>query len=117
MQSLRAWWRPALVIEASRHPEVSGPPAHRRARRCGARGPDHAPLEAVEAEVKRARDLVARLSPKAPLTLVKGQGGGGTPGSDAFLSAFLRSLGVERNVRKLTPEPKSYMKASDGERR
>lgn len=97
----------ALIVEASRHPEVSGPPPARDGRSGAAPGVlTTPPLSAVEAEFARAQKLVEGLNPPAPFTLIKTCGGNGLPGSDGTLTALLNALGVNRKpqlVRDKSP--------------
>jgi dienelactone hydrolase len=89
----------ALIVEASRQPEISGPPAPRDGRSGAAPGViTTPPLSAVESEFARAQRLVAELKPSAKFTLVKTRNGNGLPGSDATLTAFLNALGVKRKI-------------------
>lgn len=79
----------ALVIEAAAWPQVTIPP-----------GTGAAPgrlatpaLDAVRAEVERARALTAGLKPEPTLELVvSGEQGDGPSGSEPALAAFLRAL-------------------------
>lgn len=79
----------ALVVEASRHPEVPGPPPVRSGRRGAAPGrivtPDTA---AVRGEFARARNIRATLG--GSLALIESR----EPGSEEALRAFLAQLGV-----------------------
>jgi dienelactone hydrolase len=85
-----------LVVEASRAPDVPGPPPSSRTR-AGA-----APLgaivtpasDSVRNEVERARPVFAALKATANLQLFVGGNGQGPPGSDAALTALLRALGA-----------------------
>ncbi|MCS6860054.1 MAG: acetylxylan esterase, partial [Abditibacteriales bacterium] len=87
----------ALIVEASCHPQISGPPAPRNGRSGAAPGVlTTPPLAAVEAEFARAQQLVEGLNPPAPFTLIKTRGGNGLPGSNATLTAFLSALGLKR---------------------
>lgn len=95
-----------LVIEACRAPEVTGPPAPREGRSGAAPGAITTPsLDAVQAEVERARSLVAGLRPPASIELIASENGYGPPGSSAALAAFLRALGVERLPAASGPPP------------
>ncbi|PYV12063.1 MAG: hypothetical protein DMG07_17880, partial [Acidobacteria bacterium] len=83
-----------LVIEASRHPEVPGPP---RLQDWSGAAPGRLttpPLEAVEGEVRRARALVAGLVPRPEIRFVARRDG--PAGASATLEAFLAGLGVKR---------------------
>ncbi len=82
----------ALVVEACRHPGVTGPPPVTNERRGAAPGGLTTPsLSSVEAEFERAQGLVAGLSPLS-WTLVRSGDGSGPPGSEGMVDAFLRGL-------------------------
>lgn len=77
----------ALVIEASPHPEVAGPPPEREGRRGAAPGGIRTPSrESVRREFERARALFAR-RPGGRIELVEGP-----VGSEQALRWFLQSL-------------------------
>ena len=86
----------ALIVEASRSPEVPGPPAATAERRGAA--PEGAivtpALDSVRKEVERARPVFAALHAAANLQLIVSGDGKGAPGSDAALTGLLRSLGT-----------------------
>jgi dienelactone hydrolase len=95
-----------LIVEACRHPEVSGPPPPREGRSGAAPGEVTTPPRAeVEAECARARTLTARLKPALPLQLVVSGRGKGPPGSEAALSCLLAALGARRGLAALGPAP------------
>jgi dienelactone hydrolase len=84
----------ALIVEASRHPVVNGPPPPSPGRAGAAPGViTTPPLQAVAAEFVRAQALVERLGVR--FTLVKSGDGTGPPGSETALAAFLKALQVE----------------------
>jgi len=94
-----------LVIEASRCPDIEGPPSPTDGRRGAAPGVLVSPgLEEVERELARARQLTEKLQPVPSLTLV-GKGNG-PPGSEAWLKAFLIGLGVKGNLTPLGRKPR-----------
>ncbi len=75
----------ALIVEATRHPEVSGPPPARERRRGAAPGQiTTPPIAAVRAELARARALGATLESTES----------SEPGSETALRLFLLKLGV-----------------------
>ena len=82
----------ALVIEACEHPQVDGPPPVREGRSGAAPGRiETPPFAAVKAEFARAEQLAG-----GALALVGD--GGGWPGSDDALTAFLGRLGGELSL-------------------
>jgi dienelactone hydrolase len=79
----------ALVIEAARHPEVSGPPPQREGRRGAAPGVIETPdISAVRAEFERARALHTGMG--GSIELIENR----EPGSEEALRRFLAQLGV-----------------------
>jgi dienelactone hydrolase len=86
----------ALIVEASRSPEVPGPPASNAERQGAAPvGAIVTPaLDSVRHEVERARPVFAALRATGNLQLIVSGNGRGSPGSDAALIALLRSLGA-----------------------
>ena len=91
----------ALIIEACQGPETvlkggKGAPAELRTPR----------LETVEKEFEKAKELVAGLKEKPVLELAISEKGQGPYGSDAALSAFLRSLNVQYNSTNATDLPR-----------
>jgi len=79
----------SLIVEASRFPEVAGPPPGTPERRGAAPSGQIAtpPLDAIRSEVDRARAT-------ANVQLVVSGEGRGLPGSTGALAALLRSLGT-----------------------
>lgn len=93
----------ALIVEASRGPEVAGPPPVTAGRsNCAASGAITSPDPAeVRAEVERARSVFAKLNAAGHLSLiVSGAGKGGDPGCDEALSVFLRELEATGRLAK-----------------
>ncbi len=84
----------ALVVDACRAPQVDGPPAAQQGQAANAApGKISTPqLASVQAELERARGLLAGLKPPARLELVAEAGGTGPPASDAALTRFLSTL-------------------------
>ena len=92
----------ALVVEACRAPEVSGPPP------AGDGRGDYAcpngtlitpPLENARAEVDRARPFFAKLHAEEKLQFVVSAEGHGPPGSEATVQAFFQLLGLKSRLR------------------
>lgn len=83
-----------LIIEASRGPEVSGPPPLRDGRGGAAPGQlVSPPMASVQAEFNRARPFYQQLGSEAALHLVSPTEH--LPGDEETLTAFLTQLGVE----------------------
>ncbi len=101
----------ALIIETARAPQVAGPPPETKQRRGAAPGRIvTARVEAVEAELERARPYFARRGAADRLRLVQG---GEHPGTDSALGAFLEELGLRRALRGAGPEPSPTQPAPD----
>jgi len=98
----------ALVVEASRGPEVGGPPPVTEVHKEGA-CPNgklvSPPLDAVREEVERARSFFAGLKAEEKLRLVVSKEGSGQPGSEEVLEALLGYLGVRAGLRPLGSAP------------
>ena len=87
----------ALVVEACKVPEVSGPPPATEGRQNFAcpNGTLATPaLESVQKEIDRARAPFEKLNAEVKLQFITDTDGRGLPGSEDALRAFLRSLGV-----------------------
>ena len=84
----------ALIVEASRGPEIAGPPPAREGRaKSGASGRLVSPaLAEVQAEIERAK----KLGVGDHIAFVSSGNGQGQPGSDEALRAFLHSLGARK---------------------
>ncbi|MGH9468986.1 MAG: dienelactone hydrolase family protein [Terriglobia bacterium] len=98
----------ALVVEASRGPEVDGPPPVTDDR-AGAACPNgrlvSPRLESVRGEVARAHPFFASLHSADQLRFVETAGGAGLPGSDGALSALLSALGARSKLRAAAEPP------------
>jgi dienelactone hydrolase len=94
-----------LIIEACKHPEISGPPEPNQNRNgSAAPGIITTPaFELVESEFNRVKQLVADLNPK--LELVKNN----DPGSESALTLFLKEFGAEL---KPSSQMKNYLPES-----
>lgn len=92
----------SLIIEASRGPEVAGPPPVTDVHKEGA-CPNgkliSPPLDSVQHEVERARPFFASLKAADQLQLIVSGEGAGPAGSDAALRTFLKGLGVKSALR------------------
>ena len=83
-----------LIIEASRGPEVAGPPPSRSGRGGAAPGQlVSPPLNAVEAEFDRARDFYQQLGAENACHLISPEDG--LPGAQDTLRTLLTELGAE----------------------
>lgn len=108
----------SLIVEACRHPELSGPPEPSEGRVGAAPGAITTPgLAEVESEVERARQLVAGLHPAPRVLLVQSDKGHGLPGSDKALASLLKALGVRRKLSPLGDSPKLLQKSINPEAR
>ena len=83
-----------LIIEASRGPEVTGPPPHRDGRGGAAPGQlVSPPLDAVASEFSRAHEFYHQLDSEDALSLVSTEDR--LPGAQETLTTLLTGLGVE----------------------
>jgi dienelactone hydrolase len=97
----------ALIVEASRFPEVAGPPPETPDRKGAAPVGQITtpPLDSIRGEVERAQSGNVRL-------VVSG-GGRGSPGSSEALLALLKSLGVSRSQLSTGDPPRDLRKNFD----
>lgn len=105
----------ALVVEASRVPQVSGPPKA-TIERSGAtpNGTLATPsLAEVRGEVERARPFFQELHVPAKLQVVASGGGDGPAGSDAALSALLTAVGVKEKLAVSASPPERLGNPAD----
>jgi len=105
----------ALIIEASRGPEISGPPRAGEGRSdCAASGSLISPhLADVREEVDRARPAFEKLNAADRLSLVVSGDGQGDPGSEKTLQTFLRELGVRTPIKAWGETPRDTRTAFD----
>jgi dienelactone hydrolase len=90
----------AVIGEASRGPQVNGPPPETKDRN-GATPNGRLttpPLDSVRSEVERAKA-------KVKLKLIESGGGSGEPGSEPALEALLESLGVKGKLKPSAGPP------------
>jgi dienelactone hydrolase len=110
----------SLLVEASRGPEVAGPPPVTQVHKEGA-CPNgklvSPPLESVQLEVERARPFFAGLKSEQKLQLVVSEGGRGQPGSEEAVQAFMRSMGVRVGLKPLREAPRDARQNFDPESR
>ena len=94
----------ALIVEASRGPEVDGPPPPTKEREGATpNGRLTTPaLDSVRAEVERAKPFYAGLRASVRLRLVVSGDGRGSPGSDSALAALLEALGARTAKTKIS---------------
>jgi dienelactone hydrolase len=84
----------ALVIEAAKVPQVTGPRPPHAGRSGAAPGRiETADLQAVRREFARISDLLS-VGFRERFTLAESAGGQGSPGADSALGTFLKGLGV-----------------------
>jgi dienelactone hydrolase len=93
-----------LIVEASRGPEVAGPPGETKERRGAApNGSLTTPqLDSVRKEVERARAVFTSLHVGDRLQMVVSGEGRGPAGSEAALEGLLSALGTKAAVSKST---------------
>jgi len=98
----------ALVVEASRFPEVAGPPPATGERTGAAPGGSITtpPLDRVRAEVERARPSFESLHVAGNLQFAVSSDGHGPPGTDAALRGLLQALGVKPAPRPAGSAPR-----------
>lgn len=98
----------SLLVEASRGPEVDGPPpvtsVHQEAA-CPNGKLTSPPLKSVHDEVARARPFFVGLKAEDKLRLLVSDKGVGPAGSDGTLRAFFHELGVKTTLRPSGLEP------------
>lgn len=101
-----------LIVEASRGPEIAGPPEAQEGRsRSATSGRLVNPqLSDVQAEVERAKELGAR----DHITLISSGDGHGQPGSDGALHALLESLGARKSLVRSGNAPSDNRPNFDG---
>ena len=95
----------ALIIEASRHPEISGPPK---------KGGNQAapgiittpPLKDVSSEFARVLEFTQGIPASKPLILSISPDGNGEAGTESTLSAFLHALGFSAKLLPAGSLPK-----------
>ena len=101
----------SLIVEASAHPSVTGPPAPSAGRAGAAPGHLVTPAtEAVAAEFERAKELAGPQG-RAHVLVNSGE-----PGSDALLSHFLIALGIQ-HLRPVGPAARRLRTVPDGTQR
>ncbi len=100
----------ALIVEASRGPQVSGPPPATK-ERAGATPNGQLntpPVASVRMEVERATPFFAGLNATERLRLIVSGDGNGLPGSGPALAALLESLGLKTKPPTLSAPPKHH---------
>ncbi len=92
----------SLIIEASKGPEVVGPPPANEVHKpcaCPNGRLTTPPLESVRQEVERARPFFASLNSQSKLNLIVTGGGQGQPGSEQALEAFAGALALSAPIK------------------
>lgn len=104
-----------LIVEACRGPEIAGPPAPHDGRAGAAPGRLVSPrLDAVRAELRRAKEFLAANPALDQLELVvSGNDGQGPFASDDALHRFLLRLGITRDVSRPGAAPQCLRKDFD----
>lgn len=105
----------ALIVEASRGPEVAGPPPPTR-ERDGAtpNGRLTTPaIASVRAEVERSKPFYSALHAGPKLRFVVNGDGRGLPGSNAALESLLESLGVAPKLKVAETPPQDRRRDFD----
>lgn len=105
----------ALVVEAARTPQVTGPPPVTKERRGATpngtlQTPD---LSSVQSELQRARKFYAGLKADDKLQLIESDGGRGLPGSQRALTALLRMAGVSKALAEPGAPPQNLRPNED----
>jgi dienelactone hydrolase len=104
-----------LIVEASRGPQIEGPPPATR-ERAGATPNGHLatpPMESVRSEIESAHGLLALLKSADRIHLVVSSNGRGLPGSDAALQTLLGSLDPKARIRASGSLPKDLRNGFD----
>jgi dienelactone hydrolase len=109
----------ALVVEACRVPQVTGPPTPRDGRNgSAAHGRLTTPsLATLQGELDRARALVTGLALPRGFELVASKEGNGPPGSPLALEKFLAALVGGSSLAPLSAPPTSLRKEFDSQAR
>jgi dienelactone hydrolase len=105
----------ALIVEASRGPQIDGPPPATRDR-AGATPNGRLttpPLESVRSEVERAHAFLSSLKGADRIRLVMSGDGRGLPGSDAALQALFESLDLKARIQSSGSAPKDLRNGFD----
>jgi len=106
----------ALIIEAARHPAVSGPPPPRDSRSGAAPGAIATPpFKRVQREVGRARTLAHGLTPTPTIHLI--QAPDGLPGQELSLQRLLEGLGVKKPLKSPQSLPEMQGVLADADTR
>jgi dienelactone hydrolase len=109
----------ALIVEACRGPQVSGPPQPHDGRSASA-APGRLTTPSVatlQAEVDRARALIKGLSMPRDFELVASKEGNGPPGSQLALEKFLAVLSSGSKLSPLSAPPNHLRKQFDPQSR
>jgi len=104
-----------LVVEASRGPDIPGPPPAAEGRvNAAAPGAIVTPeLPAVRAEIRRLRAVFEKLHVPERLSLVASRDGLGGPGCEEALVAFLRGLGATGKLKAQGRTPNDSRRGFD----
>jgi dienelactone hydrolase len=105
----------ALIVEASRGPQIDGPPPATRDR-SGATPNGRLttpPLESVRSEIGRARAVLVPLKSADRIRLVVSGDGRGLPGSDAAMQTLFESLDLKAGIQPSASAPKDLRNGFD----
>ena len=105
----------ALIVEASRGPQIDGPPPATRDR-AGATPNGRLttpPLESVRSEVERAHAFLVSMKGADRIRLVVSGDGRGLPGSDAALQGLFESLDLKARIQSSGSAPKDLRNGFD----
>jgi dienelactone hydrolase len=108
----------ALIVEACKGPEVTGPPqpdAEHPALACPNGRLTSPTPEAVEREIERARPFFRNLGAENRLQLIRSADGYGLPGSDAAIRTFLHALEGKPASLKHPSQPANIAAGYDSE--
>ena len=91
-----------LIVEASKGPEIAGPPKPGNGRSAAAAPGDlvSPPSSEVHSEFERAQPVFRKLGVSEHLSLVLSEDGEGHPGSPPALEKLLQGCGVNRRLRE-----------------
>lgn len=108
----------ALIVEACKGPEVTGPPqpdAEHAAFACPNGRLTSLPGAAIEREIERARLFFTNLGAENRLQLIRSANGEGPPGSEEAIQVFLRALEGKSSLLKSASQPAKIIVGYDSD--